>query len=103
MPQVTITVLNSKLDMSYNPSVLHVSANDNILWNTGPDTGAFKLTFRGNSPLNEGLVRESGADNTVTGTVKVGAAGVYYYSVSAIYTPTGAIAVDPGCPEIIVK
>jgi len=90
--------------MSYSASVLHVAVNDSIKWNAGPNTGTFKLTFRGTSPLNEGLVLESGgADNSATGTVKSsGVAGVYYYSVSANYTP-GGTAVDPGCPEIIVR
>ena len=103
--QVTITVLNAAGDMAYGASVLHVAPGDSIKWSSGTNTGAFSLAFAGtSSPLNEGSQLQSGADNTVTGTVKNSAAGgVYYYSVSATYTPTGGTATDPGCPEIVVQ
>jgi len=102
--QVTITVLNAAGDMAYSASVLHVAPGDSIKWSSGANTGAFSLTFTGtSSPLDEGSPLQSGAGNTVTGTVKSsGASGVYYYSVSATYTPTGGTATDPGCPEIVV-
>jgi plastocyanin len=99
---INIVVLNSAGDMAYGASVQHASSGDTITWSS--TTGAFTITFQGNSPLNEGLQLHSSpgtSGNTVSGQVKTGASpGVYYYSVAAMYS--GQIYTDPGCPEIVV-
>ena len=103
---VTITVYDGG-DFSYSRALLGVNGGDTVTWNAGQSTGAFGITFRPDTPLTAGGVslQSGGSGNTIVGTIKSGLTigTVYYYSVSAVYTPTNTTYADGSCPEIIVR
>ena len=104
-PAVVISVDPKTGDITYAPSVLHVSRRDRVTWKTArndPFTVVFPQT-----PFADGTVslRSSGPPLKSPAFAE-DAAGVYHYMVAiSVEIREGGpseIFLDAGCPDIIV-
>ena len=104
-PGVVISVDPKTGDITYAPSVLHVSRQGRVTWKTDPPS-PFTIVFP-QTPFADGTVslRSSGPPLKSPAFAE-DAAGVYHYmvaiSVEVKKGGPGKIFLDAGCPDIIV-
>jgi len=106
---INVTQPNGKMNFTFRPSRVHINRGDTVHWvsEDGPfaiefidQTPADQMGASGHNPCGEGWASE-------TMEIRGDARGRYQYAV-AVSLPTregercGRIALDAGCPEIIV-
>jgi len=116
MPQyevyIKVNVAGSHLNFTYQPSVLHASAGDTIVWKS--EDGPFAVEFKRDTPGPDVGTHGSqigGHWESAQFQIRQGARGHYHYAVAvslanagfASLDVQGRIALDAACPEIIVN
>jgi len=87
-------------NITYHPSVLHVSVGQKVKWVAR--AGHFALTFKRGFPFSKVRFHSTQAEGgfETEPTSVVGPVGIHHYQ-SAIFTGN-KVVITAGCPEIIV-
>jgi plastocyanin len=100
MAAYTIKIkVNSKGNMTYDPSMLRVAAGDTVQWRC--PKGSFAVMFKEKSPFTHGMDTRASAGKLSPPLTVDKVKGHYHYAV-AIFNGTD-VFMDAGCPVLLAN